>query len=949
MKIIGTTILLFYSIIGFTQIDTEFWFVAPEASNLHGDSPIYLRLSGTGQTANVRVSQPANPSFAVITTTVGANGTVSINLSNFLVNIENNPPNQVLNKGILIQSTTEISAYYEIANGFNPEIFPLKGRNALGTSFFTIGQNQFRNEFGAAAIDVVAIENGTIVTIVPTANIVGHTANVPFTITLNRGETFSCRATNTTAASHLAGTKITSNKPIAITISDDSLFQNGDFDIIGDQIVPIGLIGMEYIAVAGLGTQELLFVLATEDNTDIFTNGNMAALTTLNEGQLYKININNPSIYLQSSKPVYAYHISGHNDELGDALLPPINCTGSDRVSFVRPGNEQFSMMVLTEASNQNNFTFNGGTINLNFTPVPGNPNWIATRIDPTTGVVPVGNNILENSTGLFHLGILYNYDGFSSEYGYFSNYSSLNIGDDRVICQGTNIQLNAGNNNTDYLWSTGDTTQFLTVSAQDTYSVQVNYFGCTLNDTVILNVNEISIEIGEDFSMCVGSDSLIVANTPNTNITYEWQDGSTGTSFFANDTGKISLIVTDTIGCEATDSLLFSYYPVIELGNDTSFVCDSLRFELIGNVPNATYLWQDGSTDTFYIVTSDGLYWVNVVDAHGCFSSDSLFVTFVNSPVLDLGDDVTVCRDEPVVLDATIPNGVGYFWQDSTQTAIYTTNDIGTYIVRVVDNSTCFTWDTLVVSHFIAPDSLFGADTLLCNTEAYELIPTISNPSTFIWQDESTNPTFTITETGIYWVDIIDLNNCLSSDTIEARYLSDLSAINLPEDTTICTGSSIVLSAYQPEATAYQWRGQSTYFGENDYESDTFKMTIAGIYEITITNECGTIAKDIELIVEDCTCEPFVPNAFTPNNDGENDTFKIFESCPIENAELWVFDRNGGLIHYTNQPKDGWNGFFDGKIVPNGVYVWQLTYEAENQFGIIEKQLMAGDVTVVK
>lgn len=949
MRTIGIIICLLYSTISFAQIDTEFWFVAPEASNLHGDSPIYLRLAGAGQTANVTISQPANPSFPVITQTVGANGIVSINLTSYLTSIENDPPNQVLNKGILIQSSTEISAYYEIASGFNPEIFPLKGKNALGTSFFTIGQNQFRNEFGAAAIDIVATENGTIVTIVPTDDIVGHLAGIPFTITLNRGETFSCRATNTTAPSHLAGTKITSNKPIAVTISDDSLFQAGDFDIIGDQIVPISLIGTEYIAVKGLGTQELLYVLATEDNTDIFTNGSPTALTTLNTGQLYQITINNSAIYLQSSKPVYAYHISGHNDELGDALLPPINCTGSDRVAFVRPGNEQFSMMVLTEASNQNNFTFNGGTINLNFTPVIGNPNWVATRIDPSTGVVPVGNNILENSTGLFHLGILYNYDGFSSEYGYFSNYSSLNIGDDRVICEGQDITLNAGSNNTDYLWSTGDTTQKITVAAQDTYSVQVNYFGCTLEDTVILNVNEISVEIGEDFSMCAGSDTLLIANTPNTNITYEWQDGSTGNSFFAIDTGKISLVVTDTIGCEAKDSLFFSYYPVIELGNDTSFVCDSLLFELNGNIPNATYVWQDGSTDSFYTVTSDGFYWVDVIDAHNCFSSDTLYVAFVNSPVLDLGNDTTVCPDEPVLLDATIPAGIGYLWQDSAQTALYTATEVGTYIVRTVDTTTCFTWDTLVISNFVVPGSLFGADTLLCNDETYELMPNISNPLTFSWQDGSIGSTFTITETGTYWVDVIDTNNCPSSDTINARYLSDPSDIDFPTDTTICIGESIVLSAYQAEATAYQWTGQSTYFGENDYESDSFKMTIEGVYEVAITNECGTITQSIELITEDCTCEPFVPNAFTPNNDGDNDEFKIYESCPIENAELWIFDRNGGLVFYTNQPENGWNGLFNGQIVPNGVYVWQLTFEAENQFGEREKQLMSGDVTVIR
>lgn len=951
-KIILTILIVVYGIASYAQKDTEFWFVAPEATDLHGDAPIYLRLAGTGVASTVTISQPANPNFTPIIQNVAANGITSVNLTNSLFFLENKPANVVLTKGLLIESTEVITAYYEIANGFNPEIFPLKGKNALGTDFYLPAQNIYRNELGNGGFDIVATENGTIVTILPTDDITGHAANIPFTITLNKGETFSCRAISTAAPDHLGGSHITSNKPIAVTICDDSLFSLGAYDIIGDQLVPTSLIGTEYIAVRGLGSGERVFITATQDNTAIFIDGSTTPLTTLNEGQLYSVLLNNLSMYIQASNPVYAYHLSGHQGEIGDAVLPPITCTGSDLVSFVRPGNDQFSMMILVEASNVMGFSLNGVAPYFAaslFQPVPGNPNWVSYRFDPSTTAVPSGINTLSNSMGLFHLGILYNYNGLSSEYGYFSNYSSLNIGDDRVICEGQQLILDAGNDKNSYLWSTGDTTQFLTVSAQDTYYIEASYYNCIVKDTIILEVNEVNVDLGMDVSMCVASDTLFIANSSNTHITYEWHDGSTDSFYIALDTGQIHVTITDTIGCEISDTALFSYYPVIELGNDTSFVCDSISFLITSNLTNATYLWHDGSTDSTYLMTSDGLVYVDVIDENSCFSTDTLFTTFVNSPVLDIGLDVILCPDESISFDATIPGGVGYLWQDSTTTPFYTTDTAGIYIVRAVDTTTCFTWDTLVVENFIVPDYLFGADTLLCNDETYLLEPNISNRVSTLWQDGSTQNDYLITAQGLYSVEITDINGCITTDTIEAYYLDDPSNSMLPEDTTVCYRNPILLNAAQAHATSYQWSGFSTYFGENDYTDSVFLVRVEGLYEVAVSNECGTITHQIEVVNEDCDCEPFIPNAFTPNGDGNNDKLEVFSNCEISNPVFSIFSHKGNLLYQTTDITQGWDGTFKGQVMPNGVYIWYITFEATNRSGQMEKKAISGDATIVR
>ena len=123
-----------------SQTDTEFWFAAPEVSSAHGDEPIYLRISTTSRPAEVSVSMPANSAFSNITKKVTANSTVSIALTKFKDEIEGSPANKVLNKGLNIKSTSEISCYYKVANVWNPAIYHLKGNVCICISVrFTAG------------------------------------------------------------------------------------------------------------------------------------------------------------------------------------------------------------------------------------------------------------------------------------------------------------------------------------------------------------------------------------------------------------------------------------------------------------------------------------------------------------------------------------------------------------------------------------------------------------------------------------------------------------------------------------------------------------------------------------------------------------------------------------------------------------------------------------------
>lgn len=130
------------------QTDTVFWFAAPEILNNnsgHTDRPILLRVTAFNQPATVTISQPANAGFAKIVFNVAANSSYSYDLTSLIDIIESRPANQILSTGLLISSTAMITAYYEETSAFNPEMFVLKGKNALGTHFFIPAQNIMNN------------------------------------------------------------------------------------------------------------------------------------------------------------------------------------------------------------------------------------------------------------------------------------------------------------------------------------------------------------------------------------------------------------------------------------------------------------------------------------------------------------------------------------------------------------------------------------------------------------------------------------------------------------------------------------------------------------------------------------------------------------------------------------------------------------------------------------
>ena len=133
-----------------------------------------------------------------------------------------------------------------------------------------------------------------------------------------------------------------------------------------------------------------------------------------------------------------------------------------------------------------------------------------------------------------------------------------------------------------------------------------------------------------------------------------------------------------------------------IDLGTDMT-LCENQTTVLDAFTADATYLWQDGSTNPTFTVTSPGTYSVEVTSVNGCTTTDSINVDF-DILTIDLGTDMTLCENQTTVLDAFTP-GATYLWQDGSTNPTFTVTSPGTYSVEVTSVNGCTTTDSIEVN----------------------------------------------------------------------------------------------------------------------------------------------------------------------------------------------------------------------------------------------------------
>ncbi len=462
------------SSMAYSQIDTTFWFAAPSLTKSHIPDNIWMVIVTYGDAANVSISQPARPRTLMTERRIEANSTYTYSIKgsiNYRNNIETPADQTAHDNGMMVRSDVPISVYY-VATSQNSEIYTLKGQHGLGTDFIVPMQNRFKSNHTQPAycsIEMVATEDNTTITVITTQ----PTNELPeagtITITLNRGQTYAIRSNtpNTPAANHLGGTHITSDKPIAVNTTDDSAETGNDKDLVGEQLVPTQWSGNHYIAISNNSTHEYAYFFAGgTDPVDIYTtDGTTETLVgTAMPGQPLEYKLQQLSaqvFYSKDNAPFILFQLTGNGGELSGTVLPSLNCSGSDEVSYIPALNTVASnVTILTRTEFISGFSVNGDAARLPasvFLQVPGAPEWSYT---PSTIIQLEGSEKtlrIRNHLGVFHLGVLDATQGAVS-YGFFSNFGKIAMSCSAMkdyYYAGEDIQLHliAADNFDDIIW----------------------------------------------------------------------------------------------------------------------------------------------------------------------------------------------------------------------------------------------------------------------------------------------------------------------------------------------------------------------------------------------------------------------------------------------------------------------------------------------------------------
>jgi gliding motility-associated-like protein len=513
-----------------------------------------------------------------------------------------------------------------------------------------------------------------------------------------------------------------------------------------------------------------------------------------------------------------------------------------------------------------------------------------------------------------------------------------LELGPDVALCGASSHTIQAGSPGNSVTWSTGATGQQLIVTSSGTYTATVTTpNGCVASDLVEVVFNALPSDELQDQVACVSAPPTL--NAGNAGCTYLWNTGAATQSITAIVGGTYSVLVTTPANCSATFDAMVTLAPEIalELGNDTS-VCEGTSLVIDAGTGPGTVLWSTGSTSSSITVEDAGTYSVTMSNG-SCSASDAITVAVIAAPV-DALLDVTICSDDPVLLDAANP-GCTYLWNTGATTRTLEPLSSGTYSVVVTNANGCSRSSEAVVVYVMPPVVALGSDSVLCEGE--QLVLDAGNPgSTYLWNTGSTARRLTVRESGQYSVTVTN-SHCQRSDAIDVLFNPSPARMATRQYFTCLEEApgSVLLDAGNPGSEFLWSTGDSV---------QTITAEGYGWFAVDIRNAYDCSIRDSVLVSEYCPSAIYLPNTFTPNGDGLNDVF-IPVGKNIATMQLLIFDRWGAVLFESNDPTIGWDGTYRNEVVKNDVYMWRLVYRFQEDVAGdlgMEQELM-GHIQVLR
>ncbi len=515
----------------------------------------------------------------------------------------------------------------------------------------------------------------------------------------------------------------------------------------------------------------------------------------------------------------------------------------------------------------------------------------------------------------------------------------NITVPSNTTICNGGSTTLTASGADS-YVWSNGFTTPTTVINSTGIYTVigTNTTTGCTGTNTISIQTgNNPTVIVNSPLPVCLGETINLTAVGANS---YTWNNGFTGSSIFVT---AITNTVYSVTGFDAnnicyntqTVSVNILPSPTVSILGNTG-ICEGSTLALSASGAD-TYTWSNLSNATTILINPANTATYTVVGTNtvtGCSNTSSITVVVGTYPQMSVAN-ATVCAGEEVTLSASGANS--YTWSNGANTNEIIVSPLANTIYTVHGSGTlpfCNATQTVLVNLQAAPIITVNSFPInnVCSGNAISLFA--QGADEYIWSNGSVGSQFTVNllSSTIFTVTGSNFNlSCKATKTIGINVFP-LPNVRIMGDSTACEGDMGVLKA--EGANAYQWSTAQNTASINITINEKDKYYVTGI---DYSTGCSNTAS-IEIVPSNACCVFFIPNSFTPNDDGLNEEFGPVTMCKFSEYKFIIFDRWGEKIFETNSPQKHWNGTYKGVPCKDDVYVY-LIEGVKSGSGLVSKE----------
>ncbi len=534
-----------------------------------------------------------------------------------------------------------------------------------------------------------------------------------------------------------------------------------------------------------------------------------------------------------------------------------------------------------------------------------------------------------------------------------------LTLSGAQTICAGDSVTLTASStiDGSTVNWQPGSLTgNEITVSpASSTQYTAIATSPADCNSipkTVVITVDQgPNFTISGTDSICPAQTVTLTASSNTTGLSYNWSPGDlNGNSIeiSPDETTVYTVTATPETGCPSSRSFTVNVRnPEVSI-TGTPLICQGQTISLSASSYFDPYefTWQPGNVANDVIQVSPSettTYSVTGLSDEGCESSATYTVEVVD-PKITITGPSEICPGDTAMLNASADfPGFLYQWNPGSLSGAnveLNPNSTTTYSITGVSSLGCSSDTTYTLTVLPIPVAEISGAGQICNGSEITLTASANIPGTlFIWNTEDSVSQITVdpSTTSDYSVVAI-ADNCPSQPAFATVTVYQVPIVYPPNDTLVCPAEPVtVFAGSNVVGGNYFWTPT-----EQTGDTITIDPVVAGFYTVSVeSNGCTSVERFFNVgLLETCGCELVMPNIFTPNSDGKNDTFGPLEDdeCEYTNFTLTVFNRWGKEVFSSSESGSRWDGMINDNQASEGVYFWTFSY------GYTDRSLRTGN-----